>query len=75
MSQMVHVVSTLEVPIMLGSTSFQSNDVNGAQNSLFLFLNSNKGEKRQKYEYGMSGAGWLVSWFGELGCGGSHIIK
>ncbi len=27
----------LDVPIRLGSTSFQSKDVNGAQKSLFLF--------------------------------------
>lgn len=31
---MVHVVSMDEVPTMLGSVSFQSNDVSGAQNSL-----------------------------------------
>ena len=37
MSQMVQVVSMLEVPRRFGSVSFQSNDVNGAQNSLFLF--------------------------------------
>ena len=37
MSQMVHVVSMLEVPSLLGSVSFQSKDVSGAQNSLFLF--------------------------------------
>ena len=33
----MHVVSMLEVPTMLGSVSFQSNDVRGAQNSEFLF--------------------------------------
>jgi hypothetical protein len=33
----VQVVSILDVPIKLGSTSFQSNDVNGAQKSEFLF--------------------------------------
>lgn len=33
----VHVVSILEVPIKLGSTSFQSNEVSGAQKSEFLF--------------------------------------
>ncbi len=37
MSQMVQVVSMLDVPSRFGSVSFQSNDVNGAQNSLFLF--------------------------------------
>ena len=37
MSQMVQVVSMLEVPSLLGSVSFQSKDVRGAQNSLFLF--------------------------------------
>lgn len=36
-SQMVQVVSILEVPKRFGSVSFQSNDVSGAQNSLFLF--------------------------------------
>ena len=34
---MVQVVSMLDVPSRLGSTSFQSNDVNGAQKSEFLF--------------------------------------
>ena len=33
----VHVVSILDVPTMLGSVSFQSNDVNGAQNSELRF--------------------------------------
>ena len=37
MSQMVQVVSMLDVPRRFGSVSFQSNDVSGAQNSLFLF--------------------------------------
>ena len=37
MSQMVHVVSMLDVPRRFGSVSFQSKDVSGAQNSLFLF--------------------------------------
>ena len=37
MSQMVQVVSMLDVPSRFGSVSFQSKDVNGAQNSLFLF--------------------------------------
>lgn len=37
MSQMVHVVSMLDVPSLFGSVSFQSKDVKGAQNSLFLF--------------------------------------
>ena len=31
------VVSMDEVPMMLGSCSFQSKDVSGAQNSVFLF--------------------------------------
>ncbi|KAK9045094.1 hypothetical protein V6N11_058983 [Hibiscus sabdariffa] len=35
---MVHVVSMLEVPILLGSTSFQSKEVKGAQYSLVLLL-------------------------------------
>ncbi len=39
MSQMVHVVSMLDVPSLLGSVSFQSKAVRGAQNSLFLFCN------------------------------------
>jgi hypothetical protein len=37
MSQIVHVVSMLDVPTRLGSMSFQSKDVSGAQKSLFLF--------------------------------------
>lgn len=37
MSQMVQVVSMLDVPSLFGSVSFQSKDVRGAQNSLFLF--------------------------------------
>ena len=41
-SHIVHVVSMEHVPIMLGSTSFQSNDVMGAQSSLFLFYHSEK---------------------------------
>ena len=40
MSQMVHVVSMLDVPSLLGSVSFQSKAVKGAQNSLFLFCNT-----------------------------------
>ena len=35
--QIVQVVSMLEVPTRLGSDSFQSKEVKGAQNSLFLF--------------------------------------
>jgi hypothetical protein len=34
---MVQVVSMLEAPRRLGSVSFQSKDVRGAQNSEFLF--------------------------------------
>ncbi len=41
----VHVVSILDVPIKLGSTSFQSKDVSGAQKSEFLFC---KNERRQQ---------------------------
>lgn len=37
MSQMVQVVSMLLVPTRLGSASFQSKDVSGAENSLCLF--------------------------------------
>uniref|UniRef100_A0A2P2PYB2 Uncharacterized protein MANES_11G072300 n=1 Tax=Rhizophora mucronata TaxID=61149 RepID=A0A2P2PYB2_RHIMU len=37
MSQIVQVVSMLEVPMRLGSASFQSNEVMGPQQSLFLF--------------------------------------
>ena len=37
MSQMVQVVSMDEVPIIDGSVSFQSKDVSGEQNSVFLF--------------------------------------
>uniref|UniRef100_A0A6B0UEZ4 Putative secreted protein n=1 Tax=Ixodes ricinus TaxID=34613 RepID=A0A6B0UEZ4_IXORI len=36
--QMVQVVSMLEVPRRLGSTSFQSKEVRGAQKSEFLLL-------------------------------------
>ena len=42
MSHMVHVVSMLDVPSLFGSVSFQSKDVRGAQNSLFLFCTSTK---------------------------------
>jgi hypothetical protein len=46
-SQMVHVVSTLEVPMRLGSLSFQSKEVRGAENSLFfVFLFVGSGRKR-----------------------------
>lgn len=34
----MHVVSIEDVPIKFGSTSFQSNEVRGAQKSEFLFL-------------------------------------
>ena len=36
--QIVHVVSMDEVPNRLGSTSFQSKEVSGAQKSEFLLL-------------------------------------
>lgn len=42
--QTVHVVSMLEVPSKFGSTSFQSNDVSGAQKSEFLFCRTNSSE-------------------------------
>jgi hypothetical protein len=35
--QIVQVVSMLDVPMRLASTSFQSNDVNGAQKSELRF--------------------------------------
>jgi len=38
MSQIVQVVSILDVPMMVGSSSFQSKEVSGAQYSLFLLL-------------------------------------
>ena len=41
-SQIVQVVSMLEVLRILVSVSFQSNDVNGAQYSKLLFCNNNK---------------------------------
>ena len=44
MSQMVQVVSILDVPSRFGSVSFQSNDVSGAQNSLFLFCTATSAE-------------------------------
>ena len=43
---MVHVVSMDEVPMMEGSASFQSNDVSGAQNSVFLFCRKHAERKR-----------------------------
>ncbi len=48
MSQMVHVVSMLDVPIIVGSVSFQSNDVNGAQYSLPLFCDDSSEHGRRK---------------------------
>jgi len=44
MFQMVQVVSMLEVPMMVGSVSFQSNDVRGALKSE-LFDWRNKQER------------------------------
>ena len=38
MSHMEHVVSMEDVAINLGSSTFQSNDVRGAQKSVFLLL-------------------------------------
>ena len=38
MSQIMQVVSMEEVPMIFGSCSFQSNEVSGAQNSVFLLL-------------------------------------
>ena len=51
MSQMVQVVSMLDVPSRFGSVSFQSKDVNGAQNSLFLFCITvqNEGQANGKF--------------------------
>ena len=40
MSQIVHVVSMLDVPRRFKSVSFQSKDVKGALNSLFLVCKS-----------------------------------
>lgn len=37
-SQIVHVVSMLEVPMMFGSASFQSKDVSGAHVSWLRFF-------------------------------------
>jgi len=51
MSQMVQVVSMLDVPSRFGSVSFQSNDVNGAQNSLFLFCNTARLEVQLNGEF------------------------
>ena len=39
------VVSMEEVPMMFGSCSFQSNDVSGAQNSVFLLLFSSASKR------------------------------
>ncbi len=38
----MHVVSIDEVPMRFGSTSFQSNEVKGAQKSEFLFFKNQK---------------------------------
>ena len=67
--QMVHVVSMLDVPNKLGSTSFQSNDVNGAQKSEFLFckIKQQHDETLRKYKHllrsllceGLAGASFI----------------
>lgn len=49
MSQMVQVVSMLEVPSLFGSVSFQSKEVKGAQNSLFLFCTNMQRHCRQHF--------------------------
>jgi hypothetical protein len=49
-SQMVHVVSMLDVPIIVGSVSFQSNDVSGAQYSLLLFCIATQNTKQAPRE-------------------------
>ena len=41
---MVQVVSIEHVPMMFGSCSFQSNEVSGAQNSVFLFCGVGSGQ-------------------------------
>lgn len=50
----VQVVSMLEAPRRLGSVSFQSKEVRGAQNSEFLFCKrvrrEKKGEKKRERE-------------------------
>jgi hypothetical protein len=43
-SHMVHVVSTEHVPIRVGSTSFQSNEVKGAQYSVIKITKNNYGD-------------------------------
>jgi hypothetical protein len=42
---MMQVVSIDEVPMMFGSVSFQSNEVSGAQNSVFLFCHCAVGRR------------------------------
>jgi hypothetical protein len=49
-SQMMHVVSMDEVPMMFTSCSFQSNDVSGAQNSVFLFCDSSRARAHREPE-------------------------
>ena len=46
---MMQVVSMEEVPMMFGSCSFQSNDVSGAQNSVFLLLFSSASYTRLRF--------------------------
>ena len=49
-SQIVQVVSMLEVLRILVSVSFQSNDVNGAQYPELLFcVNNNNSNNKQEY--------------------------
>jgi hypothetical protein len=47
MSQIVHVVPILDVPMMWGSSSFQSKLVSGAQASFGSFFCSSKRIRRQ----------------------------
>ena len=54
---MVHVVSMLEAPRRLGSVSFQSKEVRGAQNSEFLFCGEGGREREREREREKVGGG------------------
>ena len=57
-SQIVHVVSMLEVPSRFKSVSFQSKDVKGALNSLFLFCKKQQKLITHRYRHVTSCLWW-----------------
>ena len=61
MSQMVQVVSMLEVPKRLGSVSFQSKEVRGAQYSEFLRSTQTLGHSSSHLSQSVSGSSTLNS--------------